>query len=96
MTCPAGASSTRPSTWASPWIAVTALFHASVIFGLSKARSAMILLARSASRRCTSVTDRANFFRNVSSSTAESPPPTTDRPSTAATACASSAAELSA
>ena len=37
----------------------------------------MILLARSVSRRCTSVTDVAKRVRNVASSTAESPPPTT-------------------
>ena len=37
----------------------------------------MILDARSSSRRCTIVTDRANRVRKVASSMAESPPPTT-------------------
>ena len=58
-------------------MASTALFHAKRILGLAGARSAMIALARSSSRRCTMVTDRANLVRKVASSTAESPPPTT-------------------
>ena len=37
----------------------------------------MILLARNSSRRWTIVTDSANRVRNVASSIAESPPPTT-------------------
>jgi hypothetical protein len=37
----------------------------------------MIFDARSSSRRCTTVTLRANLVRNKASSTAESPPPTT-------------------
>ena len=44
---------------------------------VDRARSAMILLARSSSRRWTIVTERANLVRKVASSTAESPPPTT-------------------
>ena len=42
-----------------------------------RARSSMIALARNSSRRCTIVTERANRVRNVASSIAESPPPTT-------------------
>ena len=44
---------------------------------MAKARSCMILLARSSSRRWMIVTVRANFVRKVASSIAESPPPTT-------------------
>jgi hypothetical protein len=58
-------------------MASTALFHANEIFSLAWARSAMIFEARSSSRRCTIVTERANLVRKVASSTAESPPPTT-------------------
>ena len=56
---------------------MTSLFQRKEIFGLANARSCMILEARSASRRCTTVTDRANRVRNVASSMAESPPPIT-------------------
>ena len=48
-----------------------------LIFSWARARSAMILEARSASRRCTTVTDLANLVRNSASSMAESPPPMT-------------------
>ena len=61
----------------SPWISVTAEFQAKLILGSFSARAAMILLARSSSRRWTMVTDLANRVRKVASSTAESPPPTT-------------------
>ena len=61
----------------SPWISETAEFQAKWIFGSFSARAAMILLARSSSRRCTRVTDLAKRVRKVASSTAESPPPTT-------------------
>src|SRR2546426_8332097 len=47
------------------------------IFGFLRARSCMIFEARSASRRCTTLTFVANFDRNPASSMAESPPPTT-------------------
>ena len=41
------------------------------------ARSSMIFEARKASRRCSSVTLEAKRVRNIASSIAESPPPTT-------------------
>ena len=41
------------------------------------ARSSMIFEARKASRRCSSVTFVAKRVRNIASSIAESPPPTT-------------------
>ena len=66
-----------PSTVCSPRMSVTVWFHSNSILGLSKARSCMILLARNWSRRWMSVTLSANLVRNVASSTAESPPPTT-------------------
>ena len=44
---------------------------------MAKARSCMIFEARRLSRRWTTVTDRANRVRNVASSIAVSPPPTT-------------------
>ena len=58
-------------------MAATSEFQAKLILGLAAARSAMILEARSASRRCTTVTDSANRVRKVASSIAVSPPPTT-------------------
>ncbi len=48
-----------------------------MIFGLDSARCAMILLARNSSRRWMMVTASPNRVRNVASSIAESPPPTT-------------------
>ncbi len=66
-----------PLSLPSPWISATSEFHAKRILSLPKARSAMILLARRASRRWMIVTVRANFVRKVASSMAESPPPTT-------------------
>ena len=47
------------------------------IFGFARALSCMIFDARSVSRRCTTVTLDANRVRNIASSIAESPPPTT-------------------
>ena len=47
------------------------------IFGSANARSCMILEARSSPRRWIIVTLLAKRVRNVASSTAESPPPTT-------------------
>ena len=44
------------STLSSPLTSITSVFHSTVIFGLAKARSCMILLARNSSRRCTMVT----------------------------------------
>ena len=52
-------------------------FQRTLIFGLASARSAMILLARNWSRRCTMVTVSPNRVRKLASSIAESPPPTT-------------------
>ena len=69
--------SVTPVREVSPWMAVTSEFQAKLIFGSFSARAAMILLARRWSRRCTTVTDFANRLRNVASSMAESPPPTT-------------------
>ena len=56
---------------------MTSLFHRNLIFGLANARSCMIFEARSASRRWITVTVLANRVRNIASSMAESPPPTT-------------------
>src|SRR5438477_436808 len=69
--------SRSPLARSSPRTSTTSESQAKRIFGLANARSCMILLARSVSRRCTSVTDVAKRVRNVASSTAESPPPTT-------------------
>ena len=55
----------------------TSEFHSKEILGSFSARAAMILLARSSSRRCTRVTLEPKRLRKVASSTAESPPPTT-------------------
>ena len=65
------------SSLVSPTISVTTVFQRISILGLAKARSCMILLARSWSRRTIIVTLVANLVRNMASSTAESPPPTT-------------------
>ncbi len=46
-----------PDSDFSPWMSETAEFQAKLILGSFSARSAMILLARSLSRRCTMVTD---------------------------------------
>ena len=69
--------SSNPVTLPSPRTSATSLSQRKLIFGLAKARSCMILEARSWSRRCTTVTDLANRVRNVASSMAESPPPIT-------------------
>ena len=66
-----------PVTASSPWISSIVAFHTTSILGLASARSCMIFDARNSSRRCTIVTLEANFVRNVASSIAESPPPTT-------------------
>ena len=47
------------------------------MFSISRARSAMIELARNSSRRCTTFTVLPNLLRKMASSIAESPPPTT-------------------
>ena len=65
------------SSLVSPTISFTTVFQRTSILGLLNARSCMILLARSWSRRTSSVTLLANFVRKVASSMAESPPPTT-------------------
>ena len=69
--------SVTPVTLVSPCSAVIAALVTHLIFGSLRARSSMIALARNSSRRCTIVTDLANRVRNVASSIAESPPPTT-------------------
>ncbi len=61
----------------SPRTSTTSVSQRNRIFGLAKARSCMIFEARRLSRRWTTVTDRANLVRNVASSIAVSPPPTT-------------------
>ena len=61
----------------SPTTSTTSVSQRNRIFSLANARSCMILEARSASRRCTMVTERANRVRKVASSIAVSPPPTT-------------------
>ncbi len=68
---------TTPVTLVSPRTSSTTEFHWNRIFGLLSTRSCMIFDARSSSRRWTRVTVSANFDRNMASSTAESPPPTT-------------------
>ena len=69
--------SRRPDTFASPRTSSTAVFIRIAIFGLALARSTMILLARNASRRWNRLTFDAKRVRNVASSRAVSPPPTT-------------------
>ena len=69
--------SRTPVTVCSPSTSATVEFHSNPILGLAKARSCMTLEARSRSRRWTTVTLVANLVRNVASSRAESPPPTT-------------------
>ena len=69
--------SPMPVTVSSPKISVTREFQRNSIFGLAIARSCMIFEARSSSRRWIIVTLSANLVRNVASSMAESPPPTT-------------------
>ena len=58
-------------------ISSTTVSSSKAILGLARAFSCMIFDARNAPRRCTMVTSDANFVRNVASSIAESPPPTT-------------------
>ena len=60
-----------------PRIFSITLSHRKPIFGFLSARSCMIFEARRVSRRCTTVTCFANLVRNVASSIAVSPPPTT-------------------
>ena len=66
-----------PSSLSSPCSSATSAFHSNAILSLAKARSCMILEPRNWSRRCTIVTLDAKRVRNVASSRAESPPPTT-------------------
>ena len=61
----------------SPLAESTSLSQTNRIFSMPNARSCMIFDARRLSRRCTTVTVRANRVRNVASSSALSPPPTT-------------------
>ena len=56
---------------------MTTAFHVNSILGLAKARSCMILEARSSSRRWITVTLEPKRVRKRASSMAESPPPTT-------------------
>ncbi len=58
-------------------ISSTAVFHSNAIFGWANALSCMIFDARSESRRWTTVTCEAKRVRNIASSIAVSPPPTT-------------------
>lgn len=62
---PVTASSvSTPVTWPSaPSTSVTSVFQTKVILGLANARSWAALLARSSSRRWTTVTFEANFVR---------------------------------
>ena len=60
-----------------PLIAATSEFQANSSLGSAKARSCMILEARSSSRRWIRVTLEPKRVRKVASSIAESPPPTT-------------------
>ena len=55
----------------------TSLSQTNSILGLANALSCMIFDARSVSRRWMTVTFEANRVRNIASSIAESPPPTT-------------------
>ena len=66
-----------PATSSSPKTSSTALSQMNRIFGLEEARSCMVLLALRESRRWITVTSEANLVRNVLSSMAVSPPPTT-------------------
>src|SRR5215207_6072284 len=66
-----------PSTPSSPRMSWTTLSVRKVILGLLRARSSMILEARNWSRRWIRMTSEANLERNVASSIAVSPPPTT-------------------
>ena len=66
-----------PLTLVSPTMSVTTEFQAKSILGLAKARSCMILEARSSSRRWMTVTLEPKRLRKVASSRAESPPPAT-------------------
>ena len=61
----------------SPSRPVTSVSQTKSIFSWARARSAMVLEARSSSRRWMTVTFEANLVRNRASSMAESPPPTT-------------------
>ena len=56
---------------------MTTEFHENSILGLAKARSCMILEARSSSRRWMTVTLDPKRARKRASSMAESPPPAT-------------------
>ena len=69
--------SDAPSSLSLPTRPSTTVSQTTSIFGLLNARSCMIFDARKASRRWIIVTLLANLVRNVASSMAESPPPTT-------------------
>src|SRR5690606_9124556 len=66
-----------PSTLLSPWTSSTVLFQRISILSLAKALSCIALLPLSSSRRWIRYTLLANLVRNVASSRAVSPPPTT-------------------
>ena len=68
---------TTSETLPSPRMSATSHDRCIVMRGLAMARSCIMRLARSLSRRCTTWTAGENFVRNVASSMAESPPPTT-------------------
>ena len=67
----------RVLSFSSPCSPVTSVSQTKRIFSWARARSAMVLEARSSSRRWMTVTVEANLVRNSASSMAESPPPTT-------------------
>ena len=68
---------TAPSSLSVPTRSSTTVFHTISMRSLLNARSCMILLALSSSRRTSRDTLVANLVRNVASSMALSPPPTT-------------------
>src|SRR5690625_1366561 len=69
-------ANTTPSTSSPPSTSTTCEFQTNSIFSLAKARSCIILDARSSSLRCTTYTLEANRVRKSASSIAVSPPPT--------------------
>ncbi len=71
-------STAVPSAPASPgWKLWITYGVTSSMLSVWRARSSMIAEARNSGRRCTIETFSANFDRNVASSIAVSPPPTT-------------------
>jgi hypothetical protein len=80
LTCPLRVSRSLTPVTAGlsvPRISTTSAFQMKRILGFLRARSCMIFDARSASRRCTTTTSLAKRVRNIASSIAVSPPPTT-------------------